>query len=185
MKIPVCNYERALTRITETKRKAGIAFNGNVYLDVPEYYAVVEALEKQIPKKVTYEATLLRCCTCPTCKNVVDKFEKWGESTVRITYNHCQICGQALDWSDEERKGKKMNAKSSNVKELKNCPMCDKPAVFASYEENRRYKYECDNCGQYFEFNAPSQFAADIIFNEVIRGRISERKGEENVQVTD
>lgn len=61
------------------------------------------ALEKQIPKKVTHEATLLRCCTCPTCKNVVDKFEKWGESTVRITYNHCQICGQALDWSDESK----------------------------------------------------------------------------------
>ena len=64
----------------------------------------LKALEKQIPKKVTHEATLLRCCTCPTCKNVVDKFEKWGESTVRITYDHCQICGQALDWSDEERK---------------------------------------------------------------------------------
>lgn len=64
----------------------------------------LKALEKQIPKKVTHEATLLRCCTCPTCKNVVDKFEKWGESTVRITYNHCQICGQALDWSDGERK---------------------------------------------------------------------------------
>lgn len=75
----------------------------------PINYAVafetaIEALEKQIPKKVTHEATLLRCCTCPTCKNVVDKFEKWGESTVRITYNHCQICGQALDWSDGERK---------------------------------------------------------------------------------
>lgn len=65
----------------------------------------IEALEKQIPKKVTHEATLRRCCTCPTCKNVVDKFEKWGESTVRITYNHCQICGQALDWNDGERKG--------------------------------------------------------------------------------
>ena len=61
------------------------------------------ALEKQILKKVTHEATLLRCCTCPTCKNVADKFEKWGESTVRITYNHCQICGQALDWSDESK----------------------------------------------------------------------------------
>ena len=62
--------------------------------------------------------------------------------------------------------------KSSNIKPLKSCPMCDKNEVFATYEENARYRYKCNNCGQYFEFNAPSQFAADIIFNEVIRGRI-------------
>jgi hypothetical protein len=42
----------------------------------------------------------------------------------------------------------------------------------ATYEERARYRYYCTNCGQYFEFNAPSQLAADIIFNEVIRGRI-------------
>lgn len=73
-----------------------------------------------------------------------------------------------------------MNAKSSNVKQLKNCPLCDKPAVFASYEENRRYKYECGHCGQYFEFNAPSQYAADLIFNNIIRSRKKESEGEEN-----
>ena len=60
----------------------------------------VEALEKQIPKKVTHEARLYKCCTCPNCKNVVDKFEKWGESTVRITYKYCHFCGQNLYWSD-------------------------------------------------------------------------------------
>lgn len=62
--------------------------------------------------------------------------------------------------------------KPSNIKPLKSCPMCDKNEVFATYEENARYRYKCNHCGQYFEFNAPSQFAADIIFNEVIRGRI-------------
>ena len=31
---------------------------------------VKEALEKQIPKKVTHEATLYRYCTCPTCKKI-------------------------------------------------------------------------------------------------------------------
>lgn len=46
--------------------------------------------------------------------------------------------------------------------------MCDIHEVFASYEENRRYRYKCNNCGQYFEFNAPSQLAADIIFNNII-----------------
>ncbi len=71
--------------------------------------------------------------------------------------------------------------KSSNIKSLKPCPMCNSDKVFATYEENRRYKYACQNCGQYFEFNASSQFAADIIFNDVIRGRITptEKGGEE------
>ncbi len=58
--------------------------------------------------------------------------------------------------------------KSSNIKPLKHCPMCSVKNVFASYEENRRYRYECKSCGQYFEFNAPSQLAADVIFNQVI-----------------
>lgn len=75
----------------------------------PMNYAIafetaIEALEKQMPKKVTHEATLSRSCTCPTCKTVVDRFEKWGESTVRIINNHCQICGQALDWSNGEER---------------------------------------------------------------------------------
>lgn len=58
--------------------------------------------------------------------------------------------------------------KSSNLKPLKACPMCSIKDVFASYEENARYRYECKSCGQYFEFNAPSQVAADVIFNHVI-----------------
>lgn len=62
-----------------------------------------KSMEKQIPKKVTHEATLYKCCTCPTCKNVVDKFEKWGESTVRITCEYCHFCGQALDWSEANK----------------------------------------------------------------------------------
>ena len=55
-------------------------------------------------------------------------------------------------------------------KPLKPCPMCCAGNVFASYEENARYRYECQSCGQYFEFNAPSRKAADVIFNNVICG---------------
>lgn len=62
----------------------------------------------------------------------------------------------------------------SNIKPLKPCIMCDKDEVIATYEKNGRYRYECCNCGQYFEFNAPSQMAADLIFNYIIRGNISE-----------
>lgn len=62
-----------------------------------------KAIERMmIAKKPTHEATLLKCCTCPNCKNVIDKFEKFGEAQVRVTYDYCHFCGQKLDWSDAE-----------------------------------------------------------------------------------
>ena len=60
-----------------------------------------EALEKQTPKKITHTATLKTSCTCPNCGNCLDKFEKFGESIVRIKHQYCHFCGQALVWSDE------------------------------------------------------------------------------------
>lgn len=61
---------------------------------------VADALRKQIPKKVTHEATLYRCCTCPTCKNVVDEFTEFMGNRCRVTPTHCKYCGQALDWGE-------------------------------------------------------------------------------------
>lgn len=59
----------------------------------------VEAIEKQIPMKVTHEATIYKLHTCPRCKNVVDKFEKIGSTIFRITADYCNFCGQKLDWN--------------------------------------------------------------------------------------
>ena len=61
-----------------------------------------EAVERQIPKKITHEATLQRCATCPTCKNVLDEFIDFTGKRVRVTVQHCKFCGQALDWSDTD-----------------------------------------------------------------------------------
>lgn len=61
-----------------------------------------KALEKQIQKKVTHEATLYKCCTCPNCKNVVDRYTEFAGKKVRVTYIYCHFCGQKLDWSDTE-----------------------------------------------------------------------------------
>lgn len=55
---------------------------------------------KQTARKITHEATLRSSCTCPSCKNVVDKFEQFGDSRIRVTYDYCHFCGQKLDWSD-------------------------------------------------------------------------------------
>lgn len=54
--------------------------------------------EKDTPKKITHQATLLKCCTCPSCLNVVDKFEKFGDTVVRVEFEYCHFCGQKLDW---------------------------------------------------------------------------------------
>ena len=62
----------------------------------------LEVLERHIPKELTHEATLYKCCTCPTCKNVVNEFVDFKGQRVRVTYAHCRFCGQALDWSDTE-----------------------------------------------------------------------------------
>ena len=52
---------------------------------------VIESLEKQVPKKpllVPYEESRLRTYKCPTC----------GSYELRL---HCDICGQKLDWGNE------------------------------------------------------------------------------------
>lgn len=58
----------------------------------------IEALEKQIPKKVEYERgyinngfTKYRMAKCPNC-------DRWRSSRDEIIY--CSKCGQRLDWSE-------------------------------------------------------------------------------------
>jgi len=58
-------------------------------------------LQYRIPKKVTHEATLYKVSTCPTCKHVVGKYEKWGDTYVQAQWKYCVFCGQALDWIEE------------------------------------------------------------------------------------
>ena len=69
-----------------------------------EYNALLlagAALVKRTPTMVTHEATLHRCCTCPSCKQVVGKIEEFvpGQKILVIT-DWCQFCGQALKWEE-------------------------------------------------------------------------------------
>ena len=52
----------------------------------------VDALEKQIPKKVIFQSEFEGLRYCPCCKV---RFIGWG-------MKYCGECGQALDWSDTE-----------------------------------------------------------------------------------
>ena len=50
------------------------------------YKLIIEALEKQIPKKLKDDCLLY----CPTC----------GRDVLMDRFDCCPDCGQALDWSD-------------------------------------------------------------------------------------
>ena len=62
----------------------------------------VKAIEKQIPKKPTHEATLYKCLTCPNCKRIIDEFMEFipDQPKIRVRMHNCKYCGQALDWSE-------------------------------------------------------------------------------------
>ena len=64
--------------------------NSNVILPDFTFYDMLNAtnaLEKQVPMKVTDERY------CPNCNEAF--FDSWQ-------HNYCPVCGQSLDWSDEE-----------------------------------------------------------------------------------
>ena len=92
--------KEVLQKIGKQREEAGIAFLGWICLEVPEYYAVVEALEKQMQKK--YEIWNGQCC-CPNC-NVM--FGNYDDLKLLKSWkmDYCKFCGQAIDWSDGERK---------------------------------------------------------------------------------
>lgn len=71
-----------------------------------DYYTAfenaIEALEKQVPKEPTHEATKFECFTCPTCKNVVDEFTDFIGQKVRVELPYCKLCGQKLKWGEDD-----------------------------------------------------------------------------------
>ena len=65
-------------------------------------HMAIDAMEKQKPKKVTHEATLHRCHTCPRCRNVIDEFIDFKGERTLVQVRNCKFCGQTLLWEDTE-----------------------------------------------------------------------------------
>ena len=59
-----------------------------------------EAREKQIPKKPIIDKEMkaieVHYWNCPSCKT------RYGTGTDMIELQHCHVCGQKIDWSEEE-----------------------------------------------------------------------------------
>ena len=67
----------------------------NAYLSMcsmEEMKIVIEALDKQIPKKIIRKSkkASLKDIKCPNCQREIDAMN---------IVNYCTYCGQALDWS--------------------------------------------------------------------------------------
>ena len=52
--------------------------------------------------------------------------------------------------------------------DLKKCIICGNQSVRTSYLEDRRYRFKCNECGQYFEFNASSWIEAEVMWKHII-----------------
>lgn len=88
--------KEAINVMTQAREDAGQAFLGKVQFNVPQYHAVIKALEKQIPKKPYDVDTECKTFDCPACLSKL-----YADEDVRdCTY--CCVCGQALDWGSEE-----------------------------------------------------------------------------------
>ena len=91
--------EEIIDCLEEISRMVYRQYEDETYCQV--MYEAIKAVKKTIPQKVTHEATLQRCCTCPYCKGVVDEFTEFLGKKVRVQFKYCNFCGQALDWRDE------------------------------------------------------------------------------------
>ena len=68
--------------------------------DIDEYdmaQSAINALEKQMPKKVVGERNIY---LCPNCGANAET--DCGDDMLDYRLNYCDNCGQKLDWSDEE-----------------------------------------------------------------------------------
>lgn len=68
---------------------------------VDEIEMAIEALEKQIPKKLGYKTYfgifgVHKVAVCPCCN------DSWNPDVLGDNNKYCSECGQAIDWSDIE-----------------------------------------------------------------------------------
>ena len=72
--------------IANTAREAGVSD-----LTVLNKWAILNAIKKQIPAKVTTFYTQTLSAQCPSCKSRIES---------HASHKHCCYCGQALAWEE-------------------------------------------------------------------------------------
>lgn len=87
-------------QIKETIEVLEDAKKGIERYEMTEWYDVaIGALEKQIPKKPIQLKGYKEPCFCPICEPSDETFVK--ATCDHDKYNYCPICGQKLDWGND------------------------------------------------------------------------------------
>lgn len=68
--------------------------------DIDIYETAIEALEKQLPKRVDFEEDVAEnmCVECPSCGSFLGYQVDCLDENYQFDY--CEHCGQRLDWSE-------------------------------------------------------------------------------------
>lgn len=75
----------------------GYAYDGEIKRGLLALDKVIEALEKQIPKKPERDEEYPLGRVCPKCCAYLGNVQ-----FISSNHDYCERCGQALDWSGEE-----------------------------------------------------------------------------------
>ena len=89
--------KEALNVMTQAREAAGQAFLGKVQFNVPQYHAVIKALEKQIPKKPIRHNDG-DWYFCPDCLCAIKKRIEDSKHDIKF----CPFCGTAFAWSKKQ-----------------------------------------------------------------------------------
>lgn len=93
-------YEKAkkyFKKVLDSAAKSGKSYELN-QAGYSEISTAIEALEKQIPQKVSYGYDEQDDIKCPNCDYVISYMDAHDKGVDK----YCSNCGQALDWSDTE-----------------------------------------------------------------------------------
>lgn len=104
-----CNNERcddmteneAIEWIKELKGSEEIQEFYYVESFIKAFDVAIQALEKQIPKRLDVEdSDRGKCCICPSCGGFIGYMVDCKDDCYQD--NYCPSCGQNLDWSDKD-----------------------------------------------------------------------------------
>ena len=87
-------------RILEKLENYGSAIEERKKKHIGLYNTAIEALEKQLPKRVDFEEDVTEgmCVQCPSCGSFLGYQVDCLDENYQFDY--CQGCGQELDWSE-------------------------------------------------------------------------------------
>ena len=87
-------YKEAIKHFKSLQKRYTKEHNGRM---CEKINLALEALEKQIPKKPLH---MHKNYYCPICKE--DGWMLWDDAIPNDMDKYCGICGQAIDWRDDE-----------------------------------------------------------------------------------